>query len=73
MVTSFKIEDDLKYRINALLSGTQTVSQFAFDATKEKVTRMEVRNKLARLELYKRDSELLKPFIMDVLKEHGLI
>ncbi len=73
MITSFKIDDDLKGRIKSQLSGTQTVSQFAFDATQEKVTRMEVRNKIARLKLFKKDLTSFKPLILAILKEEGLI
>ena len=73
MITSFKLEERLKERINDLLSGTESISQFAQRATEEKVNRMEVRNKIVRLELFKKDLKTLKPFILEILKEEGLI
>ncbi len=73
MQTSFRLDDPLLDRVNALLSGTQTVSQFAYEATKEKANRMEARNERARMQLAVRDRELLKPIIEDVLRENGVI
>ena len=73
MVTSFKISEILEERVKSLLSGTETVSQFAHRATEEKVNRMEVRNRVARMELYKKDLINLEPFIIEVLRNNGLI
>jgi len=71
--TGFKMEDDIANRINNLLTGTQTISQFVSTATIEKVKRMEVRNKQTRAELFKKDVDAFAPIIKEVLKAHGLI
>lgn len=71
--TSFKIDDDMIDRIMNLLTGTQTISQFASTATVEKVKRMEVRNKQTRAELFKKDVNAFAPIIMEVLKNEGII
>jgi hypothetical protein len=73
MHTSFKIEGELLERVKALLSGTQTVSQFAYDATEEKANRMEARSERARIQLATRDKKLLAPIISDILKDMGLL
>jgi len=71
--TSFRIEDDIYEKVEGFLTGTKTVSQFAFEALEEKIRRMEVRDKNARLQLHKKDTVLLEPIITDVLKGYGLI
>ena len=73
MHTSFKIEDNLLKRVNDLLSGTETVSQFAYRATEEKVKRMESRDERARLQLAVKDKAILNPLIEDILRSHNII
>ena len=71
--TSCKIETDLLDRIANLLSGTETVSQFVYRATREKVTRMESRDERARLQILDKNRETLEPIIESILKKYGLI
>ena len=71
--TSITLTDTMKEQIDSYLSGTESISQFVFKATEEKIKRMEVRDKNARLQLHKKDTELLEPIITDVLKMHGVI
>lgn len=67
--TSFSFDDDLKTRIESLLVGTESISQFAYSAVIEKCNRMEKRNDDARKAVYKRDVELFKPIIRDIIEE----
>lgn len=71
--SGIQLEDDFYKRIENLLIGTQTVSQFIYYSALEKVNRMEVRDKQTRLDLHKKDVNLLEPIIIDVLKRQGII
>ncbi len=71
--TSFQLDDELHGRIEKLLIGTATISQFAYNATLEKVNRMEVRDKQTRLDLHKKDVVMLEPIMIDILKMHGIM
>ena len=73
MHSGIQLDDDFKKRIENLLTGTQTISQFIYNSTLEKVNRMEVRDKQTRLDLHHKDVVLLEPVILDVLKMHGLM
>lgn len=68
MTTSFQIDDDLQKRIEPLLNGTQSVSQFCQAATIEKVNRMEKRDEQARRKVFLRDVEILTPIVEEVLR-----
>jgi len=68
-----KLGEEIYKEIEGLLTGNKSVSRFMSDAAEEKIKRMLVRDKQARLQLYKKDLELLRPFIIDVLKETGLV
>ena len=69
--TSISMSSEMADKIESCLSGTQTISQFVFQATQEKIKRMEVRDKTARLQLFERDVEMLTPIIDEVLKRLG--
>lgn len=71
--TSISMKDETYEKIKGFLTGTKTVSRFAYDALEEKIKRMEVRDKNARMQLHKKDVELLEPVIVDVLKAHGIM
>jgi len=71
--TSFTMDTGEYDKILDFISGTQTVSQFCYSAMQEKIKRMEVRDKNSRIQLHKKDVEILEPVIVDVLKMHGLI
>ena len=71
--TSFSMPDDMIAKIESFLSGTESISQFAFKATEEKVKRMEVRDRTARAQLHEKNIEYLMPIVEDILKERGLI
>ena len=71
--TTISIDNEMYEKIESFLSGTKSVSQFCFDATEEKIKRMEVRDKNARMQLHHKDVVLLEPVILDVLKMHGLM
>lgn len=71
--TSFTMTDEMVRKIEGFLSGTKSISQFAHEATEEKIKRMEVRDKNARLQLHLNDVEMLEPVITEILKRHGLI
>jgi hypothetical protein len=69
MVTSFEIPKELHNRVKPLLSGTQTVSQFARSAFEEKINRLEKRDEQARKKLFERDVELIKPIVAHIIKD----
>lgn len=71
--SGIQLDVDFEKRIDNLLVGTQTRSQFIYNATLEKVNRMEVRDKQTRLDMHHKDVVLLEPVILDVLKMHGLM
>ncbi len=72
-ITSISLEDEMVEKIENYLSGTKSISRFVYEATEEKIKRMEVRDKSARLQLHKKDVELLEPVITEILKRYGLI
>ncbi len=71
--TSISMEDEMYEKIQGFLSGTKSTSQFCFEAVEEKIRRMEVRDKQARMQLYSKDKEILEPIIIDVLKGIGIL
>ncbi len=71
--TSFSMSIKEYSKILDFISGTERVSQFCYKAMQEKIKRMEVRDKNARMQLHKKDVELLEPVIVDVLKMHGVM
>lgn len=71
--TSISMEDEIAEKIEGFLTGTKSISRFVYEATEEKIKRMEVRDKSARLQLHKKDVELLEPIITEILKRYGLI
>ena len=73
MHTSLEIKDDMKKRIENLLSGTETISQFCFKATEAQVNRLEARSERARLQMMEKDKAIMEPVIMEVLRKHGII
>jgi len=73
MHTSFKITEDMQKRIENLLTGSKTISQFAYEATEEKVKRMEARDERARIQLAAKDKAILEPIMQDILKGWGIM
>ena len=71
--SGIQLDKDFQKRIENLLIGTQSISQFVYYATLEKVNRMEVRDKQTRLDLHKKDVTMLEPIILDVLRGQGVI
>jgi hypothetical protein len=69
MMTSFQVPEEMEKRVKPLLTGTQTVSQFAFAAFEEKINRMEKRDEQARHKVFMRDVEILRPIVKEVIKE----
>lgn len=67
--TSFTFTEQLKSRIEPLLVGNETISQFSHKAVEEKVNRMEKRDERSRVELMKRDVNALRPVVMEIVKE----
>lgn len=67
--TSFSFDDIDKDRIEAVLVGTESISQFAYKATMEKVNRMETRDDQARKKLYQRDKKLIRRVVEDVMED----
>ena len=67
------MEDEMAEKIEGFLTGTKSISRFVYEAAEEKIKRMEVRDKNARLQLHKKDVELLEPVITEILKRYGLI
>ena len=67
--TSFSYDDDLRARIESNLSGSESISQFVKNATIEKCNRMDKRNDEARKQAHRRDIEIFKPIIIDVIQE----
>ncbi len=66
--TRFQIDDDTLNRIENLLSGTETVSQFAAKATEQRVNRLEARDERARIQLHKKDISIFLPIVEECLK-----
>ena len=73
MTTSFSIDDDLQKRIENLCSGTESVSQFCYKATEERVKRLEARDERARIQLALKNEEMIAPIIEKVLKKMGIL
>jgi hypothetical protein len=69
--TSFTMSDEMAEKIESFLSGTKSISQFAFDATEEKIKRLEKRSREAKELLHLKNKELLKPIIQEILEEMG--
>ena len=70
--TRFAIDDDMLCRIGNLLSGTETVSQFAAKATEQRVHRLETRDKRARIQLHQKDISIFLPIVKESLVELGI-
>ena len=68
-ITSFQIEVDLLKGVNRHRKGTQSISQFAHEATIEKVNRMDARDERARMQILEKNKQMLKPIIMELLDE----
>lgn len=68
--SSISYDEELKNRILPHLSGTQSISQFVFSATEEKVRRLETKDERARIELLRRDVKVLGPIIRE-MKRRG--
>lgn len=73
MTTSFQLDPDLQKRIENLLIGTESVSQFCYKAAEERVKRLEARDDRSRVQLAMRNKEIMKPIIREILKEEGVI
>lgn len=71
--TTISLSEEMVTKIHGFLTGSKTISRFVYEATEEKIKRMEVRDKNARLQLHKKDMVLLEPIITDILKRHKLI
>jgi dsRNA-specific ribonuclease len=68
--TSFSWHDEgMKERAEALLIGGESLSQFAYRAVVEKITRMENRDEKSRRALLARDIDALRPVVMEILRE----
>ena len=72
MHTNVKIEEELENKIKNLLSGTETISQFCFKGTEERVKRMEARSERARLQMMEKDKALLRPIIQEMIDNNEL-
>jgi sarcosine oxidase gamma subunit len=66
--TSFSMSAEMKADIEALLSGPETISQFAFKATEEKIKRMQQRDARARQQSLMRDVEALRPVVEEIVR-----
>jgi len=71
--TSFNMTTEEYNKIRDFRSGTQTISQFCYDAMQEKIKRMEVRDKQARKQLHEKDVKLFEAVIVDIMKRYGVI
>jgi len=71
--TSFTMTGEEYGKIQDFLAGNESTSGFCYKAMQEKIKRMEVRDKNARIQLHNKDVNLLEPVIVDVLKMHGLM
>ena len=71
MQTSFRINAEWEKRIENLISGTETISQFAYKAMEERVKRLEARNERSRSQIYEKDIKILTPIIEDILRRLG--
>ncbi len=74
--TSISIDDNFKKRVKDQLVGTQSISQFVFSATDEKLNRMESKDNKAREKTLMRDREILKDAVREMyleLKKEGVL
>ena len=74
--TSISFDDNFKNRIKNQLVGTQSTSQFVFNATDEKLNRMETKDNKAREKTLQRDREILKSAVLEMyleLKKEGVL
>ena len=74
--SSISFDDDFKKRIKNQLIGTETVSQFVFSATDQKLNRLESKDNKAREKTLMRDREILKEAIKETvieLKKEGVL
>lgn len=71
--TSIGMNEELYDRVQNLLSGNETVNDFAYKALEQRVNRMEVRDKKTREDLFKKNVKDFTPVIKQVLLEAGLI
>ena len=74
--SSIAFDDNFHKRIKDQLIGTQSISQFIFNATDEKLNRMETKDNKAREKTLMRDREILKDAIREMyleLKEEGVL
>ncbi len=74
--TSISFDDNFKNRIKNQLVGTQSTSQFVFNATDEKLNRMETKDNKAREKTLIRDREILKSAVLEMyleLKKEGVL
>ena len=69
MSTSLNIIQEWKDRIENLLSGTESISQFCYKAMEERVKRLEARNERARIQMASKDQSILTPIIKEIIKE----
>ena len=69
MKTSFTLTDAEISEINVQKSSKETISQFAYAATMEKVNRLRQRNERARVQLFERDVAALRPVVEAIVKE----
>jgi len=72
MTTSFSIGPELKKRIEYLLSGTESISQFCYRAAEERVKRLEARDERARIQTLAKDKELLRETIQEMIDSNML-
>ncbi len=73
--TSISFDDNFKNRMKNQLIGTQSISQFVFNATDEKLNRMETKDNKAREKTLQRDREILKSAVLEMyleLKKEGI-
>ena len=54
-------------RIDNLLSGTESRSQFCYKAMEERVKRLEARNERARIQMAAKDQSILVPIVKEII------
>ena len=65
--SSIAFDDNFHKRIKDQLIGTQSISQFVFNATDEKLNRMETKDNKAREKTLMRDREILKDAVKEII------
>lgn len=73
MTTSVILTEDQIERIKPHLIGWQSISQFVYAATFEKINRMEKRDERARRQNLKRDINAIREPLEAILREKGFI